>query len=81
VHDPQRIEFIRDHLIQTGKAIDDGIPYIGYFYWSLLDNFEWHWGYKHRFGLVHVDFETQKRVIKDSGIYYRDIVLSNGVNL
>jgi beta-glucosidase len=81
VHDPQRVEFIRDHLIQVGKAIDDGIPYIGYFYWSLLDNFEWHWGYKHRFGLVHVDFETQKRIIKDSGIYYRDIALSNGRNL
>ena len=79
VHDPQRTEFIADHLIQVERAIGDGIPYQGYFYWSLFDNFEWHWGYKHRFGLVHVDFETGKRIVKDSGRYYGEVIKSKGL--
>jgi beta-glucosidase len=74
VRDPQRTEFITDHLLNVERAINDGIPYIGYFYWSLLDNFEWHWGYKHRFGLVYVDFETGERIIKDSGQYYSEVI-------
>ncbi len=72
VRDPQRTEFIIDHLEQVDRAIADGIPYIGYFYWSLMDNFEWNQGYKHRFGLVHVDFETGKRTVKDSGVYFSE---------
>ncbi|MCL2183007.1 MAG: GH1 family beta-glucosidase [Chitinispirillia bacterium] len=79
VHDPQRIEFIRDHLEYVERAVNEGIDYAGYFYWSLMDNFEWHWGYKHRFGLVHVDFETGQRIIKDSGRYYADVIKKNGV--
>jgi beta-glucosidase len=79
VHDPQRIEFIRDHLEYVERAINEGIDYAGYFYWSLMDNFEWHWGYKHRFGIVHVDFETGTRVIKDSGKYYAGVIRNNGV--
>ena len=74
VHDLQRVEFIADHLIQVERAIGEGVPYRGYFYWSLLDNFEWHWGYKHRFGLVHVDFETGNRIIKDSGRFYGETI-------
>jgi beta-glucosidase len=74
VHDPQRTEFIADHLEQVERAIAEGVPYKGYFYWSLLDNFEWAWGYKYRFGLVHVDFETGKRTIKDSGTYFAETV-------
>jgi beta-glucosidase len=74
VPDPQRSEFIAKHLIQMDRAIQDGVPYKGYFYWSLLDNFEWHWGYKHRFGLVYVDFETGERIIKDSARFYGDII-------
>ncbi|MDR3013370.1 MAG: beta-glucosidase [Chitinispirillales bacterium] len=81
VHDPQRTEFIADHLIAVKRAIDEGIPYRGYFYWSLLDNFEWHWGYKHRFGMVHVDFETGERIIKDSGKFYGEVIRSGGGNL
>jgi beta-glucosidase len=78
VHDPQRVEFISDHLEQVDKAIAEGVPYIGYFYWSLLDNFEWHQGYKHRFGLVYVDFETGERIVKDSGEYYGELIKANG---
>ncbi|MDG5813717.1 GH1 family beta-glucosidase [Chitinispirillales bacterium ANBcel5] len=81
VHDPQREEFIAVYLSSMKKAIKAGIPYTGYFYWSLLDNFEWQWGYKHRFGLVHVDFSTGKRTLKDSAHYYRDIIKSNGKDL
>jgi len=78
VHDPQRAEFIAEHIEQVDRAIADGVPYIGYFYWSLMDNFEWHWGYKHRFGLVYVDFETGERIVKDSGEYYAGVIRNNG---
>jgi beta-glucosidase len=77
VRDPQRTEFIADHLEQVDRAIADGVPYAGYFYWSLLDNFEWHLGYKHRFGLVHVDYETGRRTVKDSGRYFAEVVREN----
>jgi len=74
VHDPQRVEFIADHVAQVERAIGEGIPYAGYFYWSLMDNFEWHCGYKHRFGLVYVDFETGERIVKDSGGFYGELI-------
>ena len=50
----------------------------GYFQWSIMDNFEWAEGYKHRFGLIHVDFETQKRTLKDSAYWYREVIRTNG---
>ncbi|MFP4165506.1 MAG: GH1 family beta-glucosidase [Chitinispirillaceae bacterium] len=78
VHDPQRTEFIAKHLIQLHRAMQEGVPYLGYFYWSLLDNFEWQWGYKHRFGLVYVDFETGERIVKDSARYYSEVIGSGG---
>ena len=62
-------------------AIDAGSPVKGYYQWSLLDNFEWALGYEKRFGIVHVDFTTQKRTIKDSGRWYTEIVKSNGASL
>lgn len=68
-----RERFIRDHLAQTLKAIGDGVPVIGYHYWSLLDNFEWSFGFKPRFGLIHVDFATQKRTVKESAYAYAKI--------
>ncbi|MDR0308119.1 MAG: beta-glucosidase [Chitinispirillales bacterium] len=74
VHDPQRSEFIAKHLIEVDRAIQEGVPYKGYFYWSLLDNFEWNCGYKHRFGLVYVDFETGERIVKDSAVFYGDVI-------
>ncbi len=73
VHDPARISFIQTHLQQVQKAIHFGVNVKGYFYWSLLDNFEWAFGYEKRFGLVHVDFETQKRTPKSSFDFLRDL--------
>lgn len=78
VHDPNRIDYIHRHLIELEKAIDSGAEVDGYFHWSLMDNFEWSNGYAERFGLVYVDYETQERIIKDSGYWYRDWIKNNG---
>ncbi len=75
VHDDDRIEFLYDHLDAVLDAIEDGVDVRGYFYWSLLDNFEWAWGYAKRFGLIRVDYGNQRRIVKDSGwAYARAIV-------
>jgi beta-glucosidase len=71
VHDRGRVEFLRAHLAKVLEARQEGIPVDGYFAWSLLDNFEWAEGYSLRYGLVHVDFETQKRTLKDSAHFLR----------
>jgi len=81
VRDPQRIDFVRRHLGELHHALADGIPVLGYILWSLLDNFEWAEGYHQRFGLVHVDYETQRRTIKESGFWYRDLIATNGASL
>jgi beta-glucosidase len=81
VRDPQRIDYLRRYLQELHRAIEDGVPVLGYFAWSLLDNFEWAEGYRHRFGLVHVDFATQRRTLKDSARWYREVIRSNGANL
>ncbi len=78
VHDPQRIDFIRRYLGQLKRAINEGIPVIGYQHWSVMDNFEWSQGYDPRFGLIYVDYPTQKRIIKDSAWEYKKIIESNG---
>jgi beta-glucosidase len=78
VHDAQRIDYIARHLLALERAIQEGVDVQGYFYWSLLDNFEWSEGFKQRFGLVYVDFPTQKRVLKNSARWYRELILSNG---
>ena len=67
VHDEQRVDYLRDHVATALRAVNDGLPLTGYFAWSLLDNFEWAYGYSKRFGLAYVDFATQERVLKDSG--------------
>jgi beta-glucosidase len=74
VLDIDRIEFHRQHLEQIARAINEGINLKGYFIWSLLDNFEWTYGYEKRFGIVRVNFSSQKRTIKLSGEYYRDVI-------
>ena len=79
VHDPQRIEFLHHYLSAVGRAIGDGADVRGYFYWSILDNFEWAEGYKDRFGIVHVDYQTQVRTPKDSFFWYRDVIARNGL--
>ena len=81
VHDPQRIDFTRRYLRQLRRAADEGVDVRGYFHWSILDNFEWAEGYKQRFGLVHVDFATQKRTAKDSAAWYARVIQSNGGSL
>ncbi|SFS17749.1 beta-glucosidase [Agrococcus baldri] len=68
VHDTERVEFLRSHVGAVLDAIDAGVPVKGYMYWSLLDNYEWAWGYHKRFGIVRVDYETQERTVKDSGL-------------
>ena len=67
--------------LAPSRASDDGSDIRGYFHWSLMDNFEWASGYKERFGLVHVDFETQVRTLKDSAYWYRGVIESNGTTL
>jgi len=74
VQDPKRIQFIQDHLAQVLRAKREGVPVEGYFYWSLLDNFEWAEGYRPRFGLVYVDYPTQKRILKDSGRWFGEFL-------
>jgi beta-glucosidase len=78
VHDPDRIDFLSRYLQQLRRTVEDGVPVQGYFHWSLTDNFEWHSGYDERFGLVHVDYETQKRTMKDSAYWFREVIRSNG---
>lgn len=81
VRDPLRSEYLRSHLGAVRDAIADGVDVRGYFAWSLLDNFEWACGYAKTFGLVQVDPATQRRTIKDSGRFYRDVIQSRGTGL
>ena len=81
VHDPQRIDFSVRCLRELARACNDHIPVKGYFHWSLLDNFEWADGYKQRFGLVHVNYDTQQRTLKDSAHWYKDLIQNNGAVL
>lgn len=79
VHDHHRIDYTRRYLTQLGRAIQDGVDVRGYMHWSIMDNCEWQSGYKERFGLIHVDFQTQKRTLKDSAHWYREVIASNTV--
>jgi beta-glucosidase len=76
--DPLRVQYLRQHIAAVHAAIARGVDVRGYFVWSLLDNFEWSLGYSKRFGLVHVDFDTQKRTSKDSALFYADVIASRG---
>jgi beta-glucosidase len=79
VHDPDRVAYLEAHVRACLDAITAGAPLAGYFAWSLLDNFEWSWGYSRRFGLVYVDYPTQRRIVKASGRRYFELVKRNGV--
>ncbi len=81
VHDAQRIDFLQRYLLALQRAARDGVDIRGYFHWTILDNFEWAEGYKHRFGLIHVDYETQQRTLKDSAYWYREVIRTNGESL
>lgn len=80
VDDPLRVHYLREHLGALGRAKENGVDVRGYFAWSLLDNLEWSLGYTKRFGIVHVDFATQKRTLKKSALFYRDVIRNGGVS-
>ena len=77
IEDTEREEYILNHLDAVARAIGDGVDVRGYFLWSLLDNFEWAWGYAKRFGIIHVDYQTQERTIKNSGRTYAGLIAAN----
>ena len=75
-----RIDFLYKYLSEFSRAIDEGVPTCGYFLWSLLDNFEWAEGYSKRFGIIHVDYETQHRILKYSAHWYKALIANHGVS-
>ena len=79
VNDVERVRYLHLHLDAAARAIKDGANLAGYFVWSLLDNFEWAWGYQKRFGIVFVDFGTQRRIPKSSARFYSDVIRANAV--
>jgi len=81
VEDPVRVAYLRDHLLAVRRALDAGVDVRGYYAWSLLDNFEWSQGFSKRFGLIRVDYATQKRTAKASARYYTRVIRSSGAAL
>lgn len=81
VHDPRRTAYYQSHLAAAHRAISRGVPLEGYFAWSFLDNFEWGYGYSRRFGLFYVDYATQRRIMKDTAVWYAQTIDSNGFAL
>jgi beta-glucosidase len=81
VHDPQRIDYMHRNLLELRRAMRDGAQVEGYLAWSLLDNFEWADGYKQRFGMIYVDYQSLRRVPKDSFHWYKDVIASRGASL
>jgi beta-glucosidase len=80
VRDPQRQRYYAEHLAAAQRALRDGAPLQGYFAWSLMDNFEWAFGYTKRFGITYVDYATQQRTLKDSARWYRQIIAANALD-
>src|SRR5205823_605517 len=81
VPDAPRLRYLREHLRAAHRAIEAGVDLRGYFVWSLLDNFEWSHGYSKRFGIVHVDYSTQKRTPKASAWFYARVIRTEGASL
>ena len=82
VKDYDRVDYLKGHLMKAHQAIEDGIPLKGYYVWSIMDNFEWAYGYSKRFGIVFVDYkDNQKRYIKQSGHFYSDVIARNGIEI
>ncbi len=79
VNDDDRLNYLNSHISQVHQAIEDGANLAGYYLWSFIDNFEWKVGYSKRFGVVYVDYETQKRTIKKSGYWYKKVIENNGI--
>lgn len=81
VHDERRLNYLREHFIQVNRAIQDGVKLCGYFVWSLMDNFEWSYGFTKRFGIVYVNYNNQQRIFKDSALWYKQVIHDNGVRV
>ena len=81
IEDPLRVAYLREHIGAVGKAIEQGAKIRGYMLWSLLDNLEWSLGYSKRFGIIHVNFGTQERTLKDSAKLYSEVIATNGACL
>ena len=79
IHDDRRLDYLREHFTQVRLAMQDGVDVRGYFVWSLMDNFEWGHGNSRRFGLIHLDFDSQERIIKDSGEWFSKVISTNAV--
>jgi beta-glucosidase len=79
VDDIERVDYLSGHIDAAWRAIQDGVPLAGYFVWSLFDNFEWAWGYQKRFGIVFVEYDTQRRIPKQSASFYRAVALTNAL--
>jgi beta-glucosidase len=80
VNDQERVSYLHQHLAAAARAIKDGVNLAGYCVWSLLDNFEWGWGYQKRFGIIFVDYGTQRRILKSSARFYSDVIRANAVS-
>jgi beta-glucosidase len=74
VRDQRRVDYLKGYVGQVGRALMEGADVRGYYLWSLTDNFEWAFGYSQRFGIIHCDFDSLKRTVKDSGYWYRDTI-------
>jgi len=79
IRDQRRLKYLREHFAAAHRAIECGVPLAGYFVWSLMDNFEWNKGYVQRFGLAWVDYETQQRILKDSALWYKQVIAENAL--
>ena len=78
VQDDDRLSYLQRYFEAASRAIKEGVNLKGYFVWSLMDNFEWLWGYSKRFGIIRIEFETQERMWKKSSLWYRDVIKNNG---
>ncbi|MBE2223613.1 MAG: beta-glucosidase [Anaerolineae bacterium] len=79
VPDERRLSYLKQHFTAAHRAINNGVPLAGYFVWSFMDNFEWAYGYKQRFGITWVDYDTQERILKDSALWYKQVIAENGL--
>jgi beta-glucosidase len=77
VHDTARVDYLRSHFRACARAIEAGVPLAGYYLWSLIDNFEWAFGYTRRFGVIFCDYTDLRRVPKDSYYFYREVIAGN----
>ena len=78
INDVRRLTYLRNHFTVAHRAMQNGVPLAGYFVWSFMDNFEWADGYAQRFGITWVDFETQQRILKNSALWYKQVIAQNG---